>query len=287
MTVRDRAFHRYAGPRTPRRSRFLVLWRYARRDAFSSRRATAVFALGFAPILAAAVLIYLRYNLPAVEAMEIDVTQLVAVDGRFFNFLLRGQSFVAFLFIALVGPGLVSPDLANNGLPLYLCRPFSRAEYVLGKMSVLLVFGSLLTWVPLLLLVALQVSLEPAWLAAHGRVPLAVFAGSVATLVFLALLALALSAWIKWRILAGAMMFAFVFVAGGVAENVNVLFRTDWGDLLSPGKLALTVWDGMLVGTESVLVRIPLGAAWAGLAGFCLLFLLVLHLKLRAYEVVR
>ena len=40
---------------------------------------------------------------------------------------------------AFIGPGQVSPDLANNALPLYLARPFSRVEYVLGKMSVLLV----------------------------------------------------------------------------------------------------------------------------------------------------
>lgn len=287
MTVRDRAFHRYHGPRTARRTRFLVLWRYARRDAFSTRRATAVFALGFAPLLAAAVLIYLRYNLPALEAMELEVANLVAIDGRFFNVLMRSQTFVAFLFIALVGPGLVSPDLANNGLPLYLCRPFSRAEYVLGKLSVLVIFASLLTWVPLLLLVMLQASLDPGWLADHAHVPPAIFAGSAVAILFLSLLALALSAWIKWRILAGAMMFAFVVVASGVAENVNILFRTEWGDLLSPGKLLLSVWEGMLLGADAVLVRIPLGAAWAGLAGFCLLCLLVLHLKLRAYEVVR
>lgn len=287
MSVRDRAFHRYAGLRTPRRSRFLVLWRYARRDVFSRRSATAVFALGFAPILAAAVIVYLRYNLPALETMEVDVADLVAIDGRFFNILLRGQCFAAFLFIALVGPGLVSPDLANNGLPLYLCRPFNRAEYVLGKLSVLVFFGSLLTWLPLLLLVALQVALEPGWLAANGQVPPALFAGSAVAVVFLALLALALSAWIKWRILAGAMTFGFVFVASGVGENVNALFRTDWGDLLSPGKLLLTVWDGMLLGADAAMVGIPLGAAWAGLAAFCLLCLLVLHLKLRAYEVVR
>jgi hypothetical protein len=44
---------------------------------------------------------------------------------------------MALFLAAFVGPGQVSPDLANNALSLYLARPFSRVEYVLGKMSVL------------------------------------------------------------------------------------------------------------------------------------------------------
>ena len=50
----------------------------------------------------------------------------------------------------------MSPDLRNNGLPLYLSRPFSRTEYVLGKMSVLLILLSAITWVPGLLLFLFQ-----------------------------------------------------------------------------------------------------------------------------------
>ena len=55
---------------------------------------------------------------------------------------------LALFLAAFVGPGQVSPDLANNALSLYLARPFSRAEYVLGKMSVLVILLSLMTWVP-------------------------------------------------------------------------------------------------------------------------------------------
>lgn len=287
MSVRDRAFRRYPGPLTPRRWRFLVLWRYGRREVFRSRWITALYALSFTPVLVAAVILYLRHNLPALEAMELDVTDLVKVDARFFAVVLRVQAFLAFLLTTLVGPGLVSPDLANNGLPLYLCRPFSRAEYVLGKMSVLLILTSTVTWLPLGLLVAIQALLEPGWMAASWNIPLAVVLGSLVWIVVLALMALALSAWIKWRILAAAMMFATLVVASGVAEFVNALFGTRWGDLLSPAKLAITVWERLLFGAEALLADIPLLPAGAGLAAFGLLCLLVLHLKLRAYEVVR
>jgi hypothetical protein len=39
---------------------------------------------------------------------------------------------LALFLAAFIGPGLISPDLHNNALSLYLARPFSRAEYVLG-----------------------------------------------------------------------------------------------------------------------------------------------------------
>ena len=51
------------------------------------------------------------------------------------------------VFLALlVGPQQVSRDLANNGLPLYLCRPFTRSEYVVGKMSIVVILLSTITW---------------------------------------------------------------------------------------------------------------------------------------------
>ena len=40
---------------------------------------------------------------------------------------------MAYLLTAFVGPSLVSPDVSNNAMPLYFCRPFSRTEYVIGK----------------------------------------------------------------------------------------------------------------------------------------------------------
>lgn len=286
MSLRDRAFRRYRGRVTPRRWRFLVLWRYSRREVFSSRMVTALYALSFAPILVAATLVYLRHNLPALEAMELSVADLVAVDGTFFYYLLRSQGVFAFLLTALVGPGLVSPDLGNNGLPLYLCRPFSRMEYVLGKLSVLLILTSSITWVPLCGLVLFQAGMEPGWLAAHPNLLGGVFAGSWIAILPLGLLALALSAWVRWRLLAAAMTVATPLVAGGFGAFLNEigLDRGDWGHLASPVDLVFGLWERMLTGVE---VELPAVAAAFGLAAFAALCLLILHLKLRAYEVVR
>lgn len=290
MGLRDRAFRRHAGETTPRRRRFLVLWRYGRREVFASRFVTALFALAFAPILVFAVLFYLRHNVSALAAMDISAADLIAVDAEIFSILLHVQAGFAFVLTALVGPGLVAPDLANNGLALYLARPFSRTEYVLGKMSVVVILTSAITWAPLLLLWLLQAGLEPGWAAGHLRVVGAVFVGSWVWIGFLALLALALSAWVRWRVVAAALLVVVILVGASLGEMINAMFNTGWGRLLSPGLLVATIWEGLFHGPGgeiSMENQVPVSAAWIALAVMCGICLLVLDRKLAAYEVVR
>ena len=121
--------------------------------------------------------------------------------------------------------------------------PFSRAEYVLGKMSVLVILLSLMTWIPGLLLFALQGYLEGgAWVADNVRIAWALFAGAWIWILLLTLLALALSAWVKWKPVAGALMFGVFFVGAGFGAAVNAVLRTKWGHLLNISHLIGSVW---------------------------------------------
>ncbi len=92
--------------------------------------------------------------------MQLTVGKLVLIDEEFFQFFMLYQGGCAFFLTLLIGPPLVSRDMTNNALPLYLSRPFSRAEYVLGKMSVLLILLSIITWIPILLVFLFQSYLE-------------------------------------------------------------------------------------------------------------------------------
>ena len=138
---------------------------------------------------------------------------------------------LALFLAAFIGPGQVSPDLANNALSLYLARPFSRVEYVLGKMWILIVLMSLMTWVPGLLLFSLQAYLEEGWtwMQANSSLAVGLFFGSWVWLLVLALMALALSAWVKWKPAAGALMFGVFFVAAGFGVAINGVQRTTVG----------------------------------------------------------
>lgn len=285
MTVFARTLGPYDGPLVPRRWRFLVIWRASRKRVFSSRILTAFYALTFAPPLIALGYIYLRYNLPVLETLQVTPSQLPPADARFFFQGLRIQGFFAFVIAGFVGPGLIAPDLSDNALALYLARPLSRAEYVLGKLTVLAAMLSAMTWVPLAALWGLEAALDPAPVTGTElRTLAAVFAGSWIWILLVSLLALAVSAWVRWKLLAAALIFGYYFISRGMATLLNLNFQTRWGDLVSPGEQIVTVWEGLIFGTAGGL---PVPVAWlllGMLAAFCLL---LLRVKLRAYEVVR
>ena len=160
MAVYEQTYKPYQGKLTPEWSRFLIIPRHAYRAVFNSKLFTAFYVICFLPLLAEAILIYLHHNAPALTIMKAAVKDLLPIDGSFFEFFVTLQGWFAFFVAILVGPPLVARDLRNNALPLYLCRPFSRTEYVLGKMSVLLILLSFITWIPQLLLFFFQSYLE-------------------------------------------------------------------------------------------------------------------------------
>ena len=171
MAVYKRTYHRYEGPVTPVRWRFLALSRYNFEDVRKLRYVNALFTVCFFWPLISAVLIYMNHNLSILKMLGIKGTQVLSIDTAFFLTFLGWQGMLAFFLAAFIGPGLVSPDLANQALPLYLARPFSRADYVLGKLSVLVIPLSLVTWVPGLFLFGLQGMFEGfGWMAGNMRI---------------------------------------------------------------------------------------------------------------------
>lgn len=290
MAVYERTYHAYDGPLTPERTRFLVLPRYGLRDVFRSRIFASFFLACWLWPLGLALWIYAPHNASVIRALnggESALAQFMGIDERFFlTWFLAIQGFACFLVALIVGPALISPDLRNNGLALYLSRPFSRAEYVLGKATVLIVLLSLVSWIPGLLLFLWQSYLAGwGWLTEHLRIVPALLLGSWVWILVLCLLSLALSAYLKWRPLAGAGMFGVFFVAGALAQMVNLVLGTRWGSLLDVGAMLRVIWSG-LFGVPSD-VPVPVGAAWLSMLSLCGFCLLLLWRKLRAYEVVR
>jgi ABC-2 type transport system permease protein len=290
MAVYERNYGRYQGALTPSWARFLVLPRYAYQEVFKSRMFVAFFALCFLVPFAGLLIIYLHHNLSALQFMGLSFDQLkeaIPIDGWFFERGMSIQSTLAFVLVLLVGPTLVAPDLRNNGLPLYLSRPFSRTEYVLGKLAVLLILLSLITWIPGLLLVLFQGYLEGGgWLADNARIPAAIFLGSWAWILTLSLLALAVSAWVKWKPVARVALLMLFFALSGFGKVINEVLRTWWGSLLSLGEVITRIWQS-LFGVDLADPDIPLAAAWTMMGLWCLISLWLLSRRIRAYEVVR
>ena len=305
MAVYEQTYKRYVGRLTPEWSRFLIIPRHAYRGVFNSKLFTAFFVICYVPLLIEAILIYLHHNVTALGVMQLNVRELLPIDASFFQSFVNLQGGFAFFLALLIGPPLVSRDLRNNALPLYLCRPFSRAEYVLGKMSVLLILLSFITWIPQLLLFLFQSYLEGwTWFRANAWMASSIVIGSVVWILLLALISQSISALVKWRVVASGVILGLFFIPSVFGEFINVVFATRWGSLISLGALMRNISMG-LFGTfvqnsgvmrfenfdgtvrEIILSEPPLWLCWGVLFLICAICLAVLHWKVKAYEVVK
>ena len=292
MAVYEHTYKPYAGPLTPEWSRFLIIPRHAYRDVFKSKLFTGFFALCFVCPLVMAILVYLRHNVAALAVLNLKPGDVASINAGFFQFYAAFQSGLGFLLTVLIGPVLISRDLANNALPLYLCRPFSRAEYVIGKMSVLMILISAITWVPGLLLFAFEAYLEGgSWLASNYWIAGSIFVVSWAWIILLALLSVTMSAWVKWRMAASAGLFGLFIISNVMGITINQVLRTRWGSLFNLTIVMKTIEDSLFrrsntMGLPDWMV-LPTGTAWIMLGLFCAFCLFLLTRKVRAYEVVR
>ena len=295
MSVYEHSYKPYAGPLTPEWSRFLIIPRHAYRDVFASKLFTGFFALCFVLPLGAAIVIYLYHNLTAMAIFnidQIDLRKVFPINGGFFQKLISFQTILAFVLTVLIGPPLVSRDLANNALPLYLCRPFSRSEYVIGKMSVLVILISAITWVPGELLFLFQSYLEGAgWAARNLWIAAAILVVSWVWIIFLAMFSVTMSAWVKWRLAASAALFGLYMISNAIGFMIDGVLQTRWGGLFSLSIEMRAIEDSLFRETNSAglpsWMVLPTSAAWFMLALFMALCLFLLTRKVRAYEVVR
>lgn len=301
MAVYKKTYRPYDGALTPSLTRFLVIPRFAFEDMQKSRFLTIFFLASFIVPLIDALFIYVQHNASALNLLGVQgANRLISINATFFLNFLGWQSMLALFMCAFIGPGQVSPDLGNNALSLYLARPFSRVEYVLGKMWILVVLTSFMTWIPGLMLFLLQAYLEDGWtwLRDNSHLGWGIFWGSWVWIVILALLALALSAWVKWKPAAGALMFGVFFVAAGFGVAVNGVQRTKWGHLLNISALIGSVWVQLFgadpkVNNGGFFFRmpdgeeLPLWTCWTALAVLCCACLYMLARKIRGAEVIR
>ncbi len=309
MAVYEHLYEAYEGEHPSAWARFLVIPRYALREVFKSKLFVTMFCLCFIYPLVAAILVYLHHNANALALLQINVRELLPIDRTFFRTFLEVQGAFAFILTVLVAPPLISRDLSNNALPLYLCRPLSRSEYVLGKMAAVAFLLSLVTWIPGLLIFFFQASLAGlGWLWSNLWMIWAIFCGFMVWIVLLSLLALAVSSFLRWRVVASGALLGMFFVPSAFAEIVNNLFLTHAGNLISMWASINSIWRGLfglfvretgsLRGTvtnpiydkqffDIKLLEPPLWASWLVVALVCAACVWLLARKVRAYEVIK
>ena len=289
MAVYDRGYKGYSGPLMPARSRFLVISRYGLRDVFASRLFLAFFAICFAWPLVCLVAMYLRYNAEALALINIsasDLLDLVQVNTWFFqNLFLRAQLYLAFVIVLVVGPSLVSADLRNRAMPLYLSRPLTRTDYVLGKFLVLAVLVSAITWAPGLLLFTIQASLGGSvWLQEHWRVAPSLVVVSAVWTVCMSLPMLAIAAWVKWKPWARIVFMGAILTGAAFGSFYREFYDSWWGSMVVAFDVTAAL-SASVFGTEGN-VQMPGAAAWLAAGLLVAASAALLYRRVRAFEVV-
>jgi len=295
MAVYKRRYAPYTGSVTPEWSRFLVLTRFAFADLLKSRFFVLLLILSLVPCLVFAAYIFIANNRTVQSLLPLAPADLFSVEARYFTIIVIVQTQVAFLLNCWVGPVLIAGDLTNGALPLFLSRPFKRSDYVLGKLSVLVLLLSGVTWVPCLLLFSLQAGLaRNGWIWSHLWMIVPIVLCSGIWILMLSLLSLAVSAWVKLRIVATGVIFVTFFVPTGLGEMFNSIMGTHWGRLLNFSDMfRLILAQGFREQSASGILgplewnEIPVPAAWGVLLSLCLLSLVILNARLRAREAVR
>jgi ABC-2 type transport system permease protein len=151
VPIHDQGYRRYGGERAARGRAWLVIAAAGIRTFLAKRAFLGLLLIAWFPFFGRAAQIYFSANLPQMAAV------LKPTPDTFRQFL-EQQAFFVFLITVYVGAGLIANDRRANALQIYLSKPMTRAEYVVGKLSILMTFLLLVTWVPAIILLLVQIA---------------------------------------------------------------------------------------------------------------------------------
>lgn len=149
MPIHDQGYRRYGGGKVMGRG-WTVIAAAGIRTVLAKKSFIALMLLAWFPFIVRAVQIYAAANLPQAAFLKPSTE-------TFRQFLDQQQIFVFFVTV-YIGAGLIANDRRANALQIYLAKPLTRAEYIFGKLAILVTFLLLVTWVPAIVLLIVQMA---------------------------------------------------------------------------------------------------------------------------------
>ncbi len=270
MPIHDQSYRRYHGGRTRPGRAWGVIASAGIRAMIRKRAFLGFLLFAWAPFIVHAVQIYLTTNYP-------QFTPLAVTAQTFRDFLGR-QDFFVFVITIYAGAGLIANDRRANALQIYLSKPLSRTEYIAGKAAILFAFLLLVTWVPAILLLFLQVLFRGSFdfmranLYLFPAITVAAFLQSLlATFTMLALSSLSKSSRYVGILYAGIVFFtgaiyaamyaitgssslSWLSLTSNLTQVIDVIFRLT-PRYATPWQVSLIVVIGLIALSISILER--------------------------------
>ncbi|MCC7042662.1 MAG: hypothetical protein IT183_02290 [Acidobacteria bacterium] len=150
--VHDQSYRRYTGGRHPLGRAWGVILRHGLRTFLSRKVFLGLLLLAWVPFLVRSVQIYAVVTYP-------QAGQVLPVSPQMFRSFVDFQGLFAFFVTVYVGAGLIAADRRANALQVYLSKPLLRLEYIAGKLGILMFYLAMVTLLPALFLLVMQVVL--------------------------------------------------------------------------------------------------------------------------------
>ena len=226
--IHDQGYRRYGGRREPDGRRWWVIARAGIQERIRERRFIGLLLFAWAPFIVRAVQMYVSSNF--------SQAAFLAPSAETFREFLDQQSFFIFLVTIYVGSGLIANDRRANALQIYLSKPLTRVEYVTGKLVTLLAFLTVVTWVPAILLLIIQMMFSGSTTFIRANLFLfpAITVFSAAQVLLSAFAMLALSSLTKSRRFVAIMFAGIIFFTAAMYQALRAITTSSAWAFISP-----------------------------------------------------
>lgn len=244
MPIHDQGYRRYGGDRTPRGRAWAVILAAGLRTMLRKRAFLALLLVSWFQFAVRAVQIYVAANFA-------QASVLAPTIETFRDFFDRQDIFV-FVVSVYAGAGLIANDRRANALQIYLAKPITRAEYVFGKLGILMTLLLLITWVPAMVLLILQVLFAGniSFVAGNLHLVPAMTLFSFVEVVTVSVAMLALSSLSTSARFVGILYAALIFFSDAIFAVLRVVTGSTGSSWLAVGKDLGQIGD--------VIFRVPL-----------------------------
>lgn len=266
-----------------RAQRWIPIAREGLKALVSFRAFLGLIAIAWLPVFGRLVQVYFTTRFP-------EARRVVPVDDKlFFDFMAMQMPWML-LMSAYAGAGLIANDMRTGGLLLYLSRPLTLGDYILGKVSILFASLSMVTLIPGVVLFLGARSLAPDVLgdAAHLLLLPKIVGFSLVMMLPTIGLVLVMSALARNPRFAG-LGFFFVFVGTTVAQGIAwQATRSPYAGLASIQASMRRVGEWIFqVKPTRMTAELPPEWAVLVLAVLALGCFLILKTRVRAVEIVK
>jgi ABC-2 type transport system permease protein len=229
VPIHDQGYRRYVGTREVVGRAWQVIASAGVRTVLAKRQFLALLLLAWAPFVVRAVQFYVASNF--------QQAAILAPKADTFRDFLGTQSIFVFFITIYVGAGLIASDRRANALQVYLSKPLTRAEYVAGKLAILVLFLLFVTWAPAISLLLVQILFAGSLTFVQQNAYLlpAITLYSVVEVLLAATTMLALSSMSKSSRFVGIMYAGLMFFTHAIFDAVRGITRDSSLAWLSPG----------------------------------------------------